>query len=60
MRHRETQAPWAPPLNVILVGCGAVARTYYLPALERLFAAGWLGATRAFDPNAKRASEIAS
>jgi predicted dehydrogenase len=60
MRQRETHAPWTSPVNVVLVGCGAVARTYYLPALERLFAAGWLGATRAFDPNAKRASEIAS
>jgi predicted dehydrogenase len=57
---RQTQAPWTPPVNIVLVGCGAVARTYYLPALERLVAGGWPGATRTFDPNPMRASEIAS
>ena len=60
MKHPEAQASWTPPVNVVLVGCGAVARNYYLPALERLVAGGWVGATRTFDSNPIRATEIAS
>jgi predicted dehydrogenase len=47
-------------VNLVLVGCGAVARSYYAPALTRLLAGGWVGAVRLFDPNLTRAREIAA
>jgi predicted dehydrogenase len=64
MRPRDTRAPWTPPwtppVNLILVGCGAVARSYYAPALTRLLAGGWIGAVRLFDPSSARAREVAA
>lgn len=60
MRQGQAQAPWKPPVNVVLVGCGAVARSYYLPALTRLRAGGWVGAVRLFDLKPMRATEAAS
>ena len=60
MRQGQRQAPWKPPVNVVLVGCGAVARSYYLPALTRLRAGGWVGAVRLFDLKPMRATEAAS
>jgi predicted dehydrogenase len=60
MRQRQAHAPWTPPVNVVLVGCGAVARSYYLPALRRLAAGGWVGAVRLFDLNPMRMKELAS
>ena len=43
MRPGDTRAPWMPPVKLVLVGCGAVARSYYAPALTRLVAGGWEG-----------------
>ena len=60
MRRGDAHAPWTPAVNLVLVGCGAVARNYYLPALTRLLADGWVGAVRLFDPNSARAREIAA
>jgi predicted dehydrogenase len=60
MRHGQAQAASTPPVNLVLVGCGAVARSYYLPALTNLVAGGWVGALRVFDPNPMRAAEVAS
>ena len=60
MRPDDAQAPWTPPVNLVLVGCGAVARSYYAPALTRLLAGGWIGAVRLFDPSSARASEVAA
>lgn len=59
MRPGDARAPWTPPVNLVLVGCGAVARSYYAPALKRLLAAGWVGAVRLFDPSSARAREVA-
>jgi predicted dehydrogenase len=47
-------------VNLVLVGCGAVARSYYAPALTRLLAGGWIGAVRLFDPSSARAREVAA
>jgi predicted dehydrogenase len=52
--------PWAPPVSVVLVGCGAVSRSYYAPALVRLQADGWVGAVRLFDTRLARATEVAA
>ena len=60
MRPGDARAPWTPPVNLVLVGCGAVARSYYAPALTRLLAGGWVGAVRLFDPSSARASEVAA
>ena len=60
MRPGDTRAPWTPPVNLVLVGCGAVARSYYAPALTRLLAGGWIGAVRLFDPSSARAREVAA
>jgi predicted dehydrogenase len=59
MRPGDARAPWTPPVNLVLVGCGAVARSYYAPALNRLLAGGWVGAVRLFDPSSARAREVA-
>jgi predicted dehydrogenase len=47
-------------VSVVLVGCGAVARSYYAPVLARLLAAGRVGAVRLFDASAARATEVAT
>jgi predicted dehydrogenase len=60
MRASDVRAPWTPPVSVVLVGCGAVARSYYAPALARLLAGGWVQAVRLFDTSAPRAAEIAA
>jgi predicted dehydrogenase len=60
MRPGDSRAPWTPPVDVVLVGCGAVARNYYAPALARLLAGGWIGAVRLFDLNQGRAVEVAA
>jgi predicted dehydrogenase len=60
VRPGGVHAPWAPPVSVVLVGCGAVARRYYAPALARLRAGGWVGAVRLFDVSAARATEVAA
>ncbi len=46
-------------MRVALVGCGAVARTYYAPALARLLAGGQVEAVRLFDASPARATEVA-
>jgi predicted dehydrogenase len=60
VRPSRASAPWAPPASVVLVGCGAVSRSYYAPALARLLADGWVGTVRLFDPSPTRATEIAA
>jgi predicted dehydrogenase len=60
MRPGGARAPWTPPVSVVLVGCGAVARTYYVPALIRLLAGGWVGAVRFYDLSPARATEVAA
>jgi len=60
MRPSDVRAPWTPPVSVVLVGCGTVARSYYAPALTRLLAGGWVQAVRLFDTSAPRAAEIAA
>ena len=47
-----------PPVRVALVGCGAVARTYYAPALARLTRGRRVGAVRLFDPSPARARDV--
>jgi hypothetical protein len=42
MRTGDARASWTPPVGVVLVGCGAVARSYYAPALARLVVGGWV------------------
>ena len=39
-----------PPLPVALIGCGAVSRLFYAPALRALEGAGWLRVTALVDP----------
>lgn len=60
MRPGGAHAPWAPPVSVVLVGCGAVARSYYASALARLIAGGWVRAVRLFDVSPARATEVAA
>jgi predicted dehydrogenase len=60
VRPGGVRAPWAPPVSVVLVGCGAVARSYYAPALAHLVAGGWVGAVRLFDVCPTRATEVAA
>jgi predicted dehydrogenase len=60
MSQVRAQAPWTPPVNVVLVGCGAVARRYYIPALIRLAAGGWIGTVRLFDLYPMAAAEVSS
>ena len=60
MRPGDLHASWTPPVSVVLVGCGAVARSYYAPALAQLLAGGWVGAVRLFDPNPSQAKEVAA
>ncbi len=60
MRPGDSRAPWTPPVNVVLVGCGAVARSYYAPALAQLLAGGWVGAVRLFDLSPARATKVAA
>lgn len=47
------------PVRVALVGCGAVARTYYAPALARLLASGHVEAVRLFDASPARTGDVA-
>ena len=58
MRPVDAHACWEQPVRVALVGCGAVARTYYAPALARLVASGWIEAVRLFDPSPARARDL--
>jgi predicted dehydrogenase len=60
VKRADARAPWTPAVNLVLVGCGAVARSYYVPALRRLLCGGWVGAVRLFDPNSARATELAA
>ena len=60
MRPGDARASWTPPVSVVLVGCGAVARSYYAPALARLLEGGWVGAVRLFDLSPARAGEVAA
>jgi predicted dehydrogenase len=60
VRPGGVRAPWAPPVSVVLVGCGAVARSYYAPALAGLCAGGWVEAVRFFDVSPARATEVAA
>jgi predicted dehydrogenase len=60
MRPSDVHAPWTPPVSVVLVGCGAVTRSYYAPALTRLLAAGWVGSVRLFDPKSARTRRVAA
>lgn len=60
MRAGGPRAPGAPPVSVVLVGCGAVARGYYAPALAGLCAGGWVGAVRLFDVSPAQATEVAA
>jgi predicted dehydrogenase len=60
VRPGGARAPWAPPVSVVLVGCGAVARSYYGPSLARLLAGGWIVAPRLFDVSRARAEEVAA
>lgn len=48
------------PANVALVGCGAVTKSYYVPALKRLEQLGTIKVTVAFDPNAGRSEQTAA
>lgn len=41
----------SPPLPVVLVGCGAVARLFYLPALRELTRTGLLRTVAVVDPS---------
>jgi predicted dehydrogenase len=45
-------------INVALVGCGAVSRLYYVPALQELTASGALQVVLVVDPNAENAARI--
>jgi len=45
-------------VRVVLVGCGAVARTYYAPALARILAGGRVEAVRLFDASAAHARDV--
>jgi predicted dehydrogenase len=47
-------------LNVALIGCGAVARLYYAPALRQLEALGRLRVVAIVDPNPVNAAHIQS
>jgi predicted dehydrogenase len=60
VRAGGAPAPWKPPVDVVLVGCGAVARSYYAPALASLRRGGWVGAVRLFDLSPARATEVAA
>jgi predicted dehydrogenase len=60
VRPADARPPWAPPVSIVLVGSGAVARSYYAPTLARLHAAGWIGGVRLFDTNPARAAEVAA
>jgi predicted dehydrogenase len=60
VRPGGARAPWAQPVSVVLVGCGAVSRSYYAPALARLMAGGWVGALRLFDVSPARTTEVAA
>ena len=48
------------PIHVILVGCGAVAQQFYLPALRSLERAGLLSVRVVVDPNPSAAARICS
>jgi predicted dehydrogenase len=50
--------PPLPPLPVVLVGCGAVSRLFYAPALRALEAAGWLRVVALVDPSAPARDEL--
>jgi len=43
-------------IKVALIGCGAVARLYYMPALRELETAGWLEVVAVVDPVARHAA----
>jgi predicted dehydrogenase len=51
-------SPWAEntrrldlPLRVVIAGCGAVTRLYYVPSLQRLTACGTVRVVGVFDPD---------
>ena len=53
-------ASWTPPVNLVLVGCGAVARNYYFRR-SNAPGRGRLGRSiRLFDPTSARAREVAA
>lgn len=45
-------------LNVVVVGCGAVAQHYYAPALGELERAGWLRVAALFDPRIEQMAAL--
>jgi predicted dehydrogenase len=58
VRRIDARARWEPPVRVALVGCGAVARTYYAPALARLMACRRVETVRLFDPSPARVRDV--
>ena len=46
------------PLKVSLVGCGAVSRVYYVPALKELETLGQIQVSALFDPNPANLAQI--
>jgi predicted dehydrogenase len=57
--HVNGRAPEDPaPLRVALLGCGAVARLYYAPALQLLERDGVLQVGTLFDPDARALADL--
>lgn len=46
------------PLNVALIGCGAVSKLYYTPALQKLESQKQLQVSALFDPNPANAAQV--
>jgi predicted dehydrogenase len=46
------------PLNVAVVGCGAVSQLYYTPALKELEKLNWLRVKALVDPNAQNMAQL--
>ena len=53
-----TGASTPPPVDVALVGCGAVARLYHAPALAALERDGAVVVRALFDPDPRRVAEL--
>ncbi len=51
--------PQKEPVRVALIGCGAVARIYYAPALEFLEERGRIRVVRVFDPDSAAMNQLA-
>jgi hypothetical protein len=46
-------------VSIVLVGSGAVARSYHAPALASLHKGGWIGSVRLSGLSPARATEVA-